>query len=167
MVKAALGFGSNIGEREENLKRGLALLEEEGTVRVLAVSPLYFTKPVDYEDQDWFVNGAAEIETSLSPRELLGLLKSVETSVGRTKGGVRFGPRVLDMDILLYGDGIIEEDDLTIPHPRMDKRRFVLAPLCDIVPDWVSPVSGVSVRGLLDALGENPGDVVPLGNGPS
>lgn len=151
-----------MGDRADNLKQGLTLLEVEGHCRVLAVSPLYHTKPVDYEDQDWFVNGAAVIETSLAPRELLELLKSIEKKVGRTPGGVRFGPRVLDMDILLYGDEIIHEDDLLIPHPRMDKRRFVLAPLCDIVPTWVHPVSGQTLQSLLAALGENPGEVVPF-----
>ncbi len=151
---AAIGFGSNMGDRKASCREGLRLLAEDGRCRVTRVSRLYLTEPQDYADQDEFVNGAALVETELAPAELLALLKRIEAAVGRTPGGVRFGPRVLDMDILFYGEMALESPELVLPHPRMDKRRFVLMPLCDIMPDWTHPVSGKSARELLGALGE-------------
>ena len=127
-----LSLGSNIGDREANLRKALALLEEHG--RVTRVSPFYETEPVEYVDQPWFLNCAAEMETQLSPHGLLDALLSVERSMGRQRTQPK-GPRLIDLDILLFGDLVVDESDLKIPHPSMHERRFVLEPLSAIAPE--------------------------------
>lgn len=143
-------------------------MEAGGFCRILTVSPFYKTAPVDYTDQEWFVNGVARIETDLDPFALLALLKSIEKEMGR-KPTVRFGPRVLDLDIIFYEEEVFNTPKLTLPHPRMDQRRFVLQPLCDIDPDLVHPVIGKSVQEMLEdliekTLEDQPGyqEVLPL-----
>lgn len=149
---AYIGFGSNLGDTLGNIDRGIEALLAGGGVAVTARSPLYRTEPVGFADQDWFVNGAARIETALSPDALLQRLKEIEAAAGRRPGGVRNGPRELDLDILLYGDASFSRPDLTVPHPRMHERRFVLKPLCDIDPHIMHPVFRQSVGDLLAAL---------------
>ena len=118
-------------------------------------SSFYQTEPVDYTDQDWFVNGVVKIETRLDPSSLLKQVKQIEAAAGRTHHGFRFGPRVLDLDILIYDDLVLTTDNLVIPHPRMHKRRFVLQPFCDIDPGIKHPVLGGTME---DLLGELPRD---------
>lgn len=113
------------------------------------------TEPVDYTDQDWFINAVIKIETPLDPFKLLNILKAVERGIGRIDTGIRFGPRVLDMDIILYEDRIISGKGLSVPHPRMHKRRFVLKPLCDIDPEIVHPVLKKDIQSLLNNLNDN------------
>jgi len=156
-----IGFGSNMGDRRAVCLRALETLDGAEELDVAAVSDLYLTEPVGFEEQDWFVNGAARLETGLAPLALLEALQIIEREAGRQRERVRFGPRPLDMDILFYDDDVIDLPQLRVPHPRMHKRRFVLQPLCDIAPAWVHPVLEVTVRHLLDTLVEDDKKVLP------
>jgi 2-amino-4-hydroxy-6-hydroxymethyldihydropteridine diphosphokinase len=153
--EAYLSIGSNLGDRLLNCRRGIDALCADGVVVLLARSPFYESAPVDYLDQDWFINAALKIRTALSPLDLLDRLQAVQAAAGRKAGGVRFGPRLLDLDILLYADLVMDTPMLTIPHPRMHKRRFVLKPMCDIDPLVMHPVLGRNVQSLLDQLNDN------------
>jgi 2-amino-4-hydroxy-6-hydroxymethyldihydropteridine diphosphokinase len=146
--------GSNLGHKLENCHRGVARLTRDASSRLVEESAVYQTEPVDYRDQEWFVNYAVKIETLLGPLDLLDRLKSIERAVGRTRSSVRFGPRVLDMDIIFYDELVMDHRLLVIPHPRMHKRRFVLKPLCDIDPLIYHPSLGRTVRSLLEDLDE-------------
>ncbi|WP_027356279.1 2-amino-4-hydroxy-6-hydroxymethyldihydropteridine diphosphokinase [Desulfofundulus thermocisternus] len=146
-VVAYIGLGSNMGGKKANLKAALELLGRVPGVKILRVAPFYRTEPVGYTDQDWFVNTVAEVETTLSPRELLAACLEVENRLGRVRG-VRWGPRVIDLDLLLYNGQVIDEPDLVVPHPLMHERAFVLVPLADLAPDLVIPGRG-GVRELL------------------
>ena len=130
--------------------------------RVLRVSSLYRTEPFGMEDQDWFVNAAAEIRTLLPPRRLLEALLHIEDAMGRTREK-RWGPRVIDLDLLFYGQSILSEPGLTIPHPELHKRRFVLVPMTEIAPYFIHPVYGISMSGLLDRLTRDKETVELLG----
>jgi 2-amino-4-hydroxy-6-hydroxymethyldihydropteridine diphosphokinase len=127
-----VGLGSNLGDREATIRHALELLEAEGDIEVDALSSLRETDPVGYEDQPRFLNGAAALRTELAPRALLERLQTVERKLGRDRTGPRFGPRTIDLDLLLYGDERIEEPGLEIPHPRLAERRFVLEPLAEL-----------------------------------
>ncbi len=144
-----MGIGSNIGEPERQIADALDLLRAEDEIEVVAVSSLRETEPVGYRDQPNFLNGAAALETELSPRELLGRLLAIEQRLGRERGtGPRFGPRKIDLDLLLYGDETVDEPGLTIPHPRLAERRFALEPLAELDPSLEIPGHG-SVQALL------------------
>jgi 2-amino-4-hydroxy-6-hydroxymethyldihydropteridine diphosphokinase len=145
-----LSLGSNIGDRERHLREAIAQLTVGG-VRVLRVSPVYETEPVDYTDQRWFLNLAVEAETELFPMQLLGRIAKIERELGRVRTTPK-GPRTIDIDILLYGAAKVKTKKLEIPHPRMSERRFVLAPMADLAPDLRHPILGKTVRELLDAL---------------
>lgn len=149
---AYISAGSNIGDKLLNCKNGLSALAGSGAAVIKAWSHFYKTSPVGYIDQDWFVNAAVKIETELSPSELLNEMVSIQAKAGRSSDSVRFGPRILDLDIIFYDDVVIELSGLTIPHPRMHERRFVLEPLCDIDPDLIHPVLKKDIRYLLDIL---------------
>ncbi len=146
MATVYLGLGSNLGEREHNLRKSIELLEQRG-ITVRKRSALFETKPWGVSNQPSFLNMALEVETSLAPRDLLIVLKSIETGMGRGEG-VRWGPRIIDLDILLYNHIILDEDALKIPHPYMHEREFVLRPLSDIAPDVVHPLLKMSIREL-------------------
>ena len=148
MTEAYVGLGSNLGDREGTLRRALELLREH--VEVRAVSTLRETEPVGVVDQPRFVNAAARVETALSPRELLDVLLGVERELGRERRE-RWGPRTIDLDLLLYGDETVGEPGLTVPHPRLYERRFVLEPLAELDPALVVPGRG-PVRELLAGL---------------
>jgi len=157
---AYISVGSNLGDKLGHCRRGVAALAADGRVRILAQSRVYRTEPVDYTDQDWFINRVIKIGTDFAPLLLLARLQAVQQALGRTEPAVRFGPRVLDLDILLYDRLVIEDPRLSIPHPRMHARRFVLTPLCDIDPEVVHPVLGKSARALLLELGGEGQEVV-------
>jgi 2-amino-4-hydroxy-6-hydroxymethyldihydropteridine diphosphokinase len=144
-----LSLGSNVGDREHNLLAAIDRLSTP-TLQVLRTSPIYETEPVDYTAQRWFLNLVVEAETSLFPRQLLSHTARIERELGRVRT-VAKGPRTIDIDILLYGKAIVETLALQIPHPRLAERRFVLAPLADLVPNLRHPVTHKTVRELLDS----------------
>ncbi len=148
MLRAYIGLGSNLGNRRRYLERALARLDAEAGIDVVAVSSVRETDPVGYLEQPRFLNAVAALETTLSPRELLDALLGVEGSLGRQRAGPRFGPRTIDLDLLLYGDEQVDEGALTVPHPRLAERRFVLEPLAELAPDLALP-DGRRVRDLL------------------
>lgn len=148
-----LGLGSNVGDRRGRIAGGVAELERSG-VTVEIRSSVYETEPVGFEDQPWYLNQVIRGRTSLDPHTLLEECKRIERLFGREPTGVRFGPRPLDIDVLLYGDRVIEDDRLTIPHPRMHERRFVLVPLVEIAPRLVDPRDGREYAQFLDRLDE-------------
>jgi 2-amino-4-hydroxy-6-hydroxymethyldihydropteridine diphosphokinase len=150
-MRAFVGLGSNLGDRESYLRRALELLRAEPGIDVVAVSSVRETEPVDYLDQPRFLNAAALVETDLAPRALLGRLLAVELTLGRRREGVPLGPRTIDLDLLLYGDESVVEPGLVVPHPRLTERRFVLEPLYELDPDLVVPGRG-RVSDLLSAL---------------
>jgi len=145
MATAYLGLGSNLGHREANITSALKMLGQEA--RILKVSSLYETEPVGYKDQPWFLNLVCAVETELSPQGLLNLVKAIERKLGR-KPTLRFGPRLVDIDILFYDDLILDSPDLTIPHPRLVERAFVLLPLREIAPKLVHPLLGATIEEL-------------------
>lgn len=149
---AYLSTGSNLGDKLANCRSGLAALGREKGVRLVSVSHFYLTEPMEYSEQPWFVNAAACIRTDLDPFDLLSLLKSLEQQAGRVTGGIRFGPRVLDFDIIFYNDAVVETPRLVLPHPRLHEREFVLRPICDLAPDWTHPILGRTASELLAAL---------------
>jgi 2-amino-4-hydroxy-6-hydroxymethyldihydropteridine diphosphokinase len=152
-MRAYIGLGSNVGEREENLVRAISLLDSSPGIRVLRRASLYETEPVGIEAQPWFFNTVVEVEAELAPGELLRRLKEIEKALGREDRG-RWGPREIDLDLLLYGDLVMEEDGLVLPHPELHRRRFVLEPLCELAPELIHPRLGRPLRELLAGLDE-------------
>ena len=142
-----LSLGSNLGDRAKNLQDSIAALRNAG-VQVARISSLYETEPLDYLDQPWFLNCAVEAETELSALGLLHALRGIEAQMG-SKKLIAKGPRLIDVDILLYGDAVIDTPELQVPHPRMHLRRFVLEPLAEIAPNVQHPVSHISISELL------------------
>ena len=142
---ALLSLGSNVGDRLANLRLAVRELKSAGVI--MNCSPVYETEPVGYADQDYFYNAAVLLNTLLDPRDLLACMLEIEQKAGR-KRSVRFGPRTLDMDIIFYGQSIINEPGLSVPHPEYHRRYFVLLPASDIAPDWVCPVRHQTIGGL-------------------
>ncbi len=157
-MRAAIGIGANIGERELSVLDAFRNLDALPATSLVARSSLYETEPVDVlDEQPWYINAAAVIQTKLSPRELLNALFALET----IKGRVRLKPkaaRTLDLDLLLYDEKTIREFDLIVPHPRLTQRRFVLMPLAEIAPSWRHPVLGETIENLL-AICPDPAEV--------
>jgi 2-amino-4-hydroxy-6-hydroxymethyldihydropteridine diphosphokinase len=150
-VIAYIGIGSNMGDREGNCRKAIELLAEAG--RVMRVSSLYRTEPVGYHEQEDFINAVAEVETDLTPADLLRVCHAIEDRLGR-KRGLRWGPRTADLDILLYGSQVVNQPGLAIPHPRMAVRKFVLTPLVEIAPDAINPQLQRTAAQLLDELND-------------
>jgi 2-amino-4-hydroxy-6-hydroxymethyldihydropteridine diphosphokinase len=146
-VTACIALGSNLEDPREQVRRGFEALATLPQSRLLARSRLYRTSPWGITEQPDFINAAARLETSLTPRALLDALRTIESRAGRVRG-VRNGPRVLDLDLLLYGDRIVDEPGLVVPHPRLHERAFVLLPLADVAPELDVPGHG-RVRDLL------------------
>ena len=138
MSRAYVGLGANLGNREEMLQHAIALLSAADGVEVLAVAELRETDPVGVVDQPPFLNGAAAVDTTLSARELLDTLLAIERSLGRVRAE-RWGPRTIDLDLLLYGDEIVDEPGLRVPHPHLHERRFALEPLAELDPELAIP----------------------------
>jgi 2-amino-4-hydroxy-6-hydroxymethyldihydropteridine diphosphokinase len=149
---AYLSIGSNKGDKKENLNLAIDCLEHHTLIRVLAVSSFYKTQPQNFEDQDWFVNAALKVETKAQPEELLNILKQIELSLDKEGKTFRFGPRIIDLDIIYFQNKIVKTQYLDIPHPRMQERCFVLRPLCDIGADILHPVLNKTPEQLLKII---------------
>ena len=142
MPRAYVGLGANLGPREKTLRHAVELLGDTEHVDLIAVSELRETDPVGVVDQPRFLNGAAAVETTLPPRALLDALLGIERELGRVRREERWGPRIVDLDLLLYGDEIVDEPGLRVPHPRLHERRFALEPLAELDPDLEIPGCG-------------------------
>jgi 2-amino-4-hydroxy-6-hydroxymethyldihydropteridine diphosphokinase len=164
---AWLSVGSNMGDKLANCLKGIAAVNTMDGCRVMDVSRFFRTSPVDYLEQDWFVNAAVRMVTRLEPLDLLDRLVTIQNEMGRKKDAIRFGPRVLDLDILLFDQRIVQMPRLEIPHPRMHKRAFVLVPICDINPAVNHPVTGETAARLLERLDDDAQQVIPLEKQPT
>ncbi len=153
MITVYIALGTNVGEREENLRAALQHLPDVG-VHILRVSSVYETEPVDFLDQDWFLNTVLEAQTELDALDLLRALRVIEARMGSRKAFAK-GPRLIDLDILLYGTETIDTPELQVPHPRMLERRFVLAPLAEIAPNLRHPNWKSGVAKLLTDLSDH------------
>lgn len=149
MAKAYLGIGGNIGDKKENIKKTLELLGNHEAIEITNISSYYETEPVGYTDQDWFLNIVAEIETSLDPYELLKYGNYVEAELKRERI-IRWGPRTIDVDILLYEGFTSDDEKLTVPHPRMCERAFVMVPLYEIAKDI--QINGKNIKDIVENL---------------
>jgi 2-amino-4-hydroxy-6-hydroxymethyldihydropteridine diphosphokinase len=147
MKTVYISLGSNVGDREQMIASAIQALGAKG-IHIVRQSSIYSTEPVDVATQSWFLNCVLEVETELMPRQLLKTFKDIENELGR-RHTIRRGPRVIDLDILLYGSSVIQTPDLEVPHPRMTQRRFVLVPLAEIAPALHHPVENKSVEELL------------------
>lgn len=157
---ALVAVGSNMGDKLLNCRKGIDALTGTGNCELIKRSRFYQTEPVDFKDQSWFVNGVFHIRTDLSPWKLFEEIKRIERDAGRKSQPIRYGPRILDLDILTYDDQVIETEALTIPHPRMHKRRFVLKPVCDIDPNINHPVFKRTMGQLLEDLDKASQEVI-------
>ena len=144
-----LSLGSNVGDRDGHLRHAIAQLESVG--RVISISSFYETEPVEFTDQAWFLNCAVSLETPKTPEDLMAAVLRIEQERGRQRTRLK-GPRTIDIDILLFGDTILDEPGLTIPHPAMHQRRFVLEPLAEIAPKARHPLLNKTIRELLAQL---------------
>jgi len=150
MKTVYLALGSNLGNRRQNVLAAAALMQKIKGIKVGKISKLYETEPWGYKNQPKFINAAVEIKTELSPLQLFMILKGIEKKLGRKPQKIKWGPRIIDIDILLYGDRVIKTGRLEIPHPQMHRRIFVLRPLSEIAPDVVHPELKKSIKALLE-----------------
>jgi 2-amino-4-hydroxy-6-hydroxymethyldihydropteridine diphosphokinase len=161
MKTAYIGIGSNLGDRHQNCLRAIEMMREIPGCEVPEISGWYSTRPVGVEGQEWYQNGVACLLTRISVRELLVSLLSIEERMGRVHTG-RWAPRVIDLDILLFGGDVIEREDLKVPHPLMHLRRFVLVPLAQLAPNLIHPSLGLTITELLGRLPEDGQEVVAV-----
>ncbi len=151
MHLAYIGFGSNIGDRLSYIQNAIHHIAQTKRITIHKISSLYKTSPVGYDAQDDFLNGVIAIQTDLPPLNLLRILKQIETSVGRQHRS-RWGPREIDLDILIYADACVNTSEIIIPHPGMHLRRFVLVPLAELAPDMLHPILKETIQYLLNNL---------------
>ena len=159
--KAYIGVGSNLGDKVANCRTAIQRVADLPGCSVTVQSPLYRTEPVDVEDQEWYVNAVIRVDTKLAARDLLIQLMAIEASMGRVRKQ-KWEARIIDLDILLYGNHRIQEEGLIIPHPLMHSRRFVLVPLDQLDPQLVHPVFGKTISQLLEVCGEEGQEILPL-----
>ena len=153
---AYIGFGSNLGDKIACCEKAIAEILDLDNHKLLAKSSFYKTQPVGYRSQDWFVNGVIKLESDLEPQDLFRALKEIESKLGRTET-FQWGPREIDLDLLLYEDRAIQTDQLQVPHPRLQERQFVLIPLVEIAPCMIHPVLKKSIQELLKEIKEDQG----------
>ncbi len=149
MKNVFLGLGSNICNRETYLRKAVSALGDREDVQINRISSIYETEPWGKKDQDVFLNQVAEIETELGPRKLMAVCQEIEKSLGREKNE-KWGPRTIDIDLLLFGDQIVDENNLHVPHPRLSERLFVLIPLCEVASGVIVPGLGQTVQNVLE-----------------
>lgn len=151
--KIFIALGSNLGDREANVREAVRLAGEGGGLTVVKISPLYESEPWGQEDQPRFVNAVMEARSELPPVELLKYLKGIEAEMGREKAE-KWGPRIIDLDIIFYGARVVKDEHVEVPHPRAHERAFVMVPLSDIAPWFIDPLSGAPVSELAERLGK-------------
>jgi len=149
-----IGIGSNVGDSLKNCQDAVENISRTTGIDLKTVSSFYKTEPVGIETQGFFINAVVEIKTAFSPQSLLQILQNIEKIMGRERE-VKGGPRIIDLDLLFYGQDVVNQNNLTIPHPEIHTRRFVLEPLCEIASYLIHPVFGVSICGLKDRLNDN------------
>ncbi|MBL4793947.1 MAG: 2-amino-4-hydroxy-6-hydroxymethyldihydropteridine diphosphokinase [Pseudomonadales bacterium] len=154
MTVAYIGLGANLSQPQQKIRQALDEIKNHRDLQLLTCSSLYQSAPMGLADQPNYINAVAKLSTTLSPHSLLDTLLNIETTLGRTRDGTRWGPRVIDIDLLYYGDHIINENKLTLPHPEINNRNFVLYPLAEIEPDFVFP-DGQLLSKLLDKAPPN------------
>ena len=153
---AYIGIGSNLGDKIAHCEKAISEILNVDRHRLVARSSLFNTRPIGYTDQDWFLNGVIKIETDLEPIDLFRMLKAIEIRLGREET-FRGGPRVIDLDLLLFDDQRIETEELQVPHPRFHERQFVLIPLAEIYPNLIHPILKKTVGELLEEIKEDQG----------
>jgi 2-amino-4-hydroxy-6-hydroxymethyldihydropteridine diphosphokinase len=154
MKTAYIGIGSNIGDPQRNCHEAIEKIAAIDGFRVISVSSFYLTEPVGVKTQEWYINGVVSISTAMPVHDLLNSLLQIEANMGRVRN-VKWGPRIIDLDILLFGQDIIDEKDLKIPHPMMHLRKFVMAPIAELAPEIVHPVLGKTMTELLMDITES------------
>lgn len=152
MKTVYIGIGSNLGDPYQSCIKALEIIKKHPFLALDALSPFYRTEPVGVEGQSWYINAVLSISTSLSSGELISEILGVEKVMGRKRTGTRWESRIIDLDILLIGDEIINDKNLTVPHPRMHTRRFVMAPMADIAPDLIHPILGKTMAEILNEI---------------
>lgn len=149
-----LGLGSNEGDREQNLQKAIKKLRQSKEINVTKLSSIFESEPIGYINQSWFLNAVIEVESNFKPYDLLQFIKDIEEELGRRKT-FRWGPRIIDIDIISYGNYVLKSSRLTIPHPQMHFRKFVLIPLFEIAPYYIHPVSKLSVWQMIQQSPDN------------
>jgi 2-amino-4-hydroxy-6-hydroxymethyldihydropteridine diphosphokinase len=157
-----VGLGSNMDDPAGHCLKAMHLISAAEGVNLLRISSLYRTEPIGSVEQDWFINAVAEIRSELTAHKLMKVLQDIENNMGRVRKE-KWGPRIIDLDILLYGQDVIRDENLVVPHPELHRRRFILVPLCEIASYVIHPAFGVSIRGLMDRL-DDEGIVEKYGN---